>query len=113
MTMTFKQTTLATIAAAVLSTGMMGLAPASAQAAGLSTPAPISAKVLGETSNIVKVHRKRRFHRHRRHRHFKFHHGHGWGWGYRPAYYDCFYKVKKRWSPRRGRYVFKKVRICY
>ena len=83
------------------------------EAAGLSAPAPLTAEVLGETANIVKVGGKRRIHRHRRHRHRHFRRGHHWGWGYRPAYYDCFYKVKKRWSPRRGRFIFKKVRICY
>ena len=113
MTTTSKQTTLAVIAAAVLSAGMMSLAPTAAQAAGFSAPAPLAAEILGEATNIVKVGGKRRIHRHRRHRHRHFQRGHHWDWGYRPAYFDCFWKMKKRWSPRRGRFIFKKVRICY
>lgn len=105
----------AVLATVSISAGILLVGSANANAAGLSNPAPVSPIVLDGEIKPTKVH-------HRRHRrgprigiHFGggFGHGFGRGWGHGRYVDDCFWKRTRRWSHSRGRYVYRKVRVCY
>ena len=106
----------AVTAAAILAGSLATAAPASA--ASMNVAPAISGGQSGMTednSKVTKVHHRRRHRRwHRRHRHW-----HGGAWiGYYPYSHGYGYKVCKRvkfkkWSPRRGRYVWRFKRRCF
>ena len=116
---TLSKTAITAMAAVTVSIGAAFIASAPSQAAGFSNPAPLAQTAPVQTAlqgeaQIIKVGGRRHRHRgHRRHRgHFGIYIGHG-GYYDRPYYRDCFWKKKRRWSSYRGRYVYRKVRVCY
>jgi len=107
------KTAITTLATLTVSLGAAFIASAPSQAAGLSNPTQLSQTLTQGEADVIKVGRR---HRHRGFRHhrgprFGFYVGHG---GYYNSYArDCFWKTKRRWSNYRGRYVYRKVRVCY
>jgi len=109
-----KKTITAVTAAAILA-GSLASASVPASAASMNLAPAVSGAQSGasEDSNLVtKVRHHRRWHRH--------HRWHGRGWvGYYPYYgYGYAHKVCKRvkfkkWSPRRGRYIWRVKHRCF
>ncbi len=114
----FKLTTQTLTAMAILA-GSLAATSAPASAATMSVAPAMNAAQTGMTdtdANVIKVghrHRRRHGRRHRRHRHW---HG-GWiafdpyyGYG---GYQSCKFIKFKKWSPRRGRYVWRTKKRCF
>lgn len=112
--------TLTAIAAAAVVAGSLAASSAPASAAPMNIAPAMNGAQTGMTdadAKVVKIrHRRgrRHGHRHRRHRHW-----HG-GWiSFDPFYYGyggyrtCRFVKFKKWSPRRGRFVWRTKKRCF
>jgi hypothetical protein len=103
------KTAITAAAALTVSLGAAFMASAPSQAAGLVAPTQLTQNAIQSEVAPTQIHHRR----YRRHRpHFGVYIGHGGYYG-RRHYRDCFWKTKRRWSSYRGRYVYRKVRVCY
>lgn len=103
--MTNTRKTLSTaLVAAIIATGGLFAAPASASAAGMSRLAPVETNAAAAT----RVHYKGHF-KHGPHGYYGAYYG-GYP-SYSPYYGGCFWKKKKFWTPYG--WHWKKVKVCY
>lgn len=103
------KTAITAAATLTVSLGAAFMASAPSQAAGLAAPMQLTQNAIQGEAAPMKIHHRRL----RRHRpRFGVYIGHGGYYGHGYAR-DCFWKTKRRWSSYRGRYVYRKVRVCY